>query len=156
MPPTLQYALDPVHNYSSPVLSWQAALLFTDIKKDLCIKEGIRGGVAMISHQYAGANAPGMENYNTSKRDSYIMYFDANSLCGWAMSQPLSTSNFKWVTDKEMEELDVMMVSDDSLRGYILEHDFGKYYFNYLYISLFFIMYNFPLSYVFQSSLMIS
>ena len=42
-----------------------------------------------------------------------------------------------------MEELNVMMVSDDSLRGCILEHDFGKYYFYYLYISLYFIMYNF-------------
>ena len=95
VPPTLRYALDPVHNYSSPVLSWQAALLFTDIKKDLCIKEGIRGVLAMISHQYARANAPGMENYNASKCDNYIMYFDAINLYGWAMSQPLSTLNFK-------------------------------------------------------------
>ena len=69
--------------------------LLTDIDQHLFIEEGIRGVVAMISHQYARANAPGMENYNASKRSNYIMYLDANNLYGWAMPQPLPTSNFK-------------------------------------------------------------
>ena len=80
-----------------------------------------------------------MENYDASKRDSYIMYLDANNLYGWVMSQPLPTSNFKWLTGKEMEELGVMMVSDDSPRGYILECDLDKCYFYYLYIHVYFI-----------------
>ena len=83
-----------------------------------------------------------MENYDASKRNSYIMYLDANNLYGWAMSQPLPTSNFKWLTDEEMEELDVMMIPDDSSRGYILECDLGKYYFYYLYIYVYFIKCN--------------
>ena len=70
------------------------------------------------------------------------MYLDANNLYGSAMSQPLPTSNFKWLTDEEMEELDVMMGPDDSSRGYILECDLGKYYFNYLYIYVYFIKCN--------------
>ena len=131
------YGLDPAYNYTFPGLSWQAALKMTDVELDLLtdidqhlfIEEGIRGGVAMISHQYARANAPGMENYDASKRNNYIMYLDANNLYGWAMSQSLPTSNFKWLTDKEMEELDVMMVPDDSPRGYILECDLSKHYF---------------------------
>ena len=110
------YGLDPAHNYTSPGLFWQAALkmadleldLLTDIDQHLFIEEEIRGGVAMISHRYARANAPGMENYEAS---------NANNLYGWAMSQPLPTSNFKWLIDKEMEELDVMMVPDDSSRN---------------------------------------
>ena len=69
--------------------------ILTDTDQHLFIEEGIRGGVAMISHQYARANAPGMENYNASKCNSYIMYLDANNLYGWVMSQPLPTSNFK-------------------------------------------------------------
>ena len=97
------YGLDPAHNYTFPGLSWQAALKITDVELDLLtdidqhlfIKEGIRGGVAMISHQYTWANAPGMENYDASKRNNYIMYLDANNIYGWAMSQPLLTSNFK-------------------------------------------------------------
>ena len=124
------YVLDPAHNYTSPGLSWQVALkmtdveldLYTDIDQHLFIEEGIRGGIAMISHRYARANAPGMENYDASKGNSYIMH-------GWAMSQPLPTSDFKWLTDKKMEELDVKMIHDDSAREYILECDLGKYYF---------------------------
>ena len=131
------YGLDPAHNNTSPGLSWQAALkmvdveldLLTDIDQHLFIEEGIRGGVVMISHRYARANAPGMENCDASKRNSYIMYLDANNLYRWVMSQPLTTSNFKWLIDKEMEELDVKMIPDDSPRGYILDCDLGKYYF---------------------------
>ena len=70
------------------------------------------------------------------------MYLDANNIYGWAISQPLPTSNFKWLTDKEMEELDVIMVPDDSSSGYILECDLGKCYFYYLYIYIYFIKSN--------------
>ena len=106
------YGLYPAHNYTSPGLPWQTALKMTDVELDLLtdidqhlfIEEGIRGGVAMISHRYARGNAPSMENYDSSKRNNYIMYLDANNVYGWAMSQPLLTSNFKWLTDEEMEE----------------------------------------------------
>ena len=140
------YGLDPAHNYISPALSWQATLKMTDVELDhpidigqhLFIEEGIKGGVA-ISHQYVRGNAPGMKNSNFSKCDSYIMYVDGNSLYGWEMSQTLSTSNFKWLKDEEMEELDMMMIPDDSPRGYILECDLGKHYLYYLYIHVYFI-----------------
>ena len=102
-----RYGLDPAHSYTSPGFFWQAALkmmgvevdLLTDIDQNLFIEEGIRGGVAIISHQYTRANASGMKNYDASKRNSYIMYLDVNNLYGWAMSQPLPTSNFKWLAD---------------------------------------------------------
>ena len=38
------------------------------------------------------------------------MYPDANNLYGWAMLQTPPTFNFRWITDEEMEALDVMMV----------------------------------------------
>ena len=95
--------------------------LITDTDQHLFIEEGIRGEMTMISHRQTRANVPGMENYYASKRNRYIMYLDANNLYGWAMSQPLPTYNFKWLTDEETEELDVMMVPIDSSRGYILE-----------------------------------
>ena len=52
------YGLDPALNYTFPGFSWQAALkmpdveldLLTDIDQHLFIEEGIKGGVAMISH----------------------------------------------------------------------------------------------------------
>ena len=73
-----------------------------------------------------------MENYDASKRNNYIMYLDANYLYGWTMSQPLPTSNFKWLTDEEIEELDVMMVPDNSPREYILECNLGISIFMYI------------------------
>ena len=89
--------------------------LLTNIEQHLFIKEEIKGGMAMISYGYAWANAPDMENYNASKRNSYIMHLNASNLYGWAMSKPLPTSNFKLLTDEE--DLDVMRVPDDSSRG---------------------------------------
>ena len=50
------------------------------------------------------------------------MYLDANNSYGWAITQPVPTFNFKWLTDEEMEELDLMMVPDDSSMRYILEY----------------------------------
>ena len=84
------YGLDPAHNYTSPGLSWQGVLkmmdveldLLTDIDQHLFIEEGIRRGVAMISYRYARVNTPGMENYDASKHNNYIMYLDANNLYG--------------------------------------------------------------------------
>ena len=81
----------------------------------------------MVSHQYPRANAHGIKNQDASKRNSYIIYLGSNNLYGWGMSQALPTSNFKWLTDKEMAELDVMMVC------------LGKCYFYYLYIYVYFI-----------------
>ena len=82
-----------------------------DIDQHPFIEEGIRGGAAMISHRYARANAPGMENYDASKRNIYLMYLDANNLYRWVMSKPLLTSNFECSKTKK---LDVMKVPGDS------------------------------------------
>ena len=56
--------------------------LFNIIDQQLFIEEEIREWVAMINHQYVRANAPGIENYDASKRNSYLMYLDANNLYG--------------------------------------------------------------------------
>ena len=146
------YGLDLVCNYTSPGLFQKSALKMIDRELDLLsdidqhqhlfIEEEIRRAVAMISHQYARVKAPGKENYEANRHNSYIMYLDANNFYGWVMSQPLLTSNFKWLTDKEMEDLVMNMIPDDSSRVYILECDLGKYYFYYLYIHVYFIKYN--------------
>ena len=114
----------------------------TDIDQNLFIEEEIRGEVTIISHRYSRVNAAGMERYDASKRNSYIMYVDANNLYGRAMSQFLQTSNFKWLTDEEMEDSGVIMIPGDSSRGYILECDLGNYHFYYVYIYVYFIKCN--------------
>ena len=53
------YELDPVHSYTAPGLTWKAALKMTKVKLDLLteidqhlfIEDGIRGGVATITHR---------------------------------------------------------------------------------------------------------
>ena len=50
----------------------------------LMIEDGIRGGMCQSVHGHAKANNKYMENYNKSIESSYLMYLDANNLCGWA------------------------------------------------------------------------
>ena len=40
-----------------------------------------------------------MKNYDKSIDSSYLMYLDANNLCGWAMSKKLPVHGFKWEND---------------------------------------------------------
>ena len=124
------HGLDPVHYYSLPGLSGDAALKYSSVNLDLItdidmyqmIERGLRGGVSMISHRYAEATA-----------QQSLIYLDANSLYAWAMSQPLPVCNFEWADT----DVDVMLVADDADHGYILEvdleypahlHDLHNYY----------------------------
>ena len=76
--------------------------LLSDHDMLLLIKKGIREGISMVSNRYAKAN----NRYMGEKFDkihSYIMYFDANNLYGWAMSQKLPTHGFKWTSNKDLD-----------------------------------------------------
>ena len=126
------YELDPAHFLSLPGLAWQACLkktnveleLLTDYDMLLMVKEGIRGGISHSIHRYAKANNKYMNDYNKNIESSYIQYLDANNLYGWAMSQKLPRSNFKWVEDTSIinEEI-IKNYNENSYRGYILEVD---------------------------------
>ena len=37
-----------------------------------------------------------MKSYDEKKESSFIQYLDANNLYGWAMSQKIPVSDFKW------------------------------------------------------------
>ena len=50
------------------------------------------------------------------------MYRDANNLYGWAMIQDLPHSDFKWLSNKKINEFD-LNISENSPIGYILECD---------------------------------
>ena len=53
----------------------------------------------------------------------YIMYLDANNLYGWAMSQYLPYSAFKWLNQKEIDKLCLSSIGENISDGYILEVD---------------------------------
>ena len=125
------YQLDPAHFYTAPGLAWQAALKITkvkltllqDIDQHIFVTNGIRGGISMISNRYAKANNIYTPDYDPAKPSTYLMYYDANNLYGWSMSQYLPTGGFRWLTETEIEHLDIMSISETNDFGYILEVD---------------------------------
>ena len=55
---------------------------------------------------------------------SYILYLDANTLYGWAISQDLPVNGFKWVTYvSKIDKNFIKTYEEDSTKGYILEVD---------------------------------
>ena len=122
------YSLDPCHYFTSPGLSWDAMLKMTNIKLELTtdidmyqlIEKGMRGeGVSYIANRYGKTNNECMNEYNDKAPSNYIMYLDANNLYGWAMSQSLPKSDFRWMTDKEIERIDLGKYKADSKKGLI-------------------------------------
>ena len=122
------YKLDPAHYFTSPGLSWGAILKMTNIKLELIdvdmyqfVEKGTRGGISYIANRYSKANNKYMKIYNDKAPSKYIMYFDANNLYGFAMSQCLPYGNFKWLTEKQIDKLDLAKYKEDSKKGFILE-----------------------------------
>ena len=64
-----------------------------------------------------------MKSHDDKKPSKYIMYSDADNLYGWAMSQYLPYSGFKWLNKKEIDKFDVNSFGENSSDGYILEVD---------------------------------
>ena len=125
------YKLDPCHYFTSPGLSWNAMLKMTAIKLELIIdidmfqfiKKGMRGGVSYTANRYGKANNKYMKEYDEKAPSKYIMYLDANNLYGWAMSQYLPIGGFRWLTEKEINKIDLAKYNENSKKGLILDVD---------------------------------
>ena len=105
--------MNPAWYFSAPGLAWDAALktttvqfeLLSDQDISLMIESGIRGGIATISHRQAKANNEYMgDAFDPTKEFKFISYLDENALYSWAMSKPLLTSGFQWMTDEEIDD----------------------------------------------------
>ena len=122
------YGLDSCHYFSSPGLSLDAMLkmtgieleLISDIDMHLFIEKGMKGGISYIAKRHSKANNT---NYDNTKENTFIMYFDANNLYGWAMTQYLPYGNFKWMTKKEIDKFNLGLIKENSFNGYILKVD---------------------------------
>ena len=107
------YGLDPVHYFTAPGLAWDACLKMTGINLELLsdpdmllmFEKGIRGGISIISNRYGEAKNKYMKCFNKNKLATFLLYLDANNLYGCAMSEMLPTHGFKWLTDKEINNL---------------------------------------------------
>ena len=125
------YGLNPCHYFTIPGLSWDAMLKMTKVKLELMtdvnmyqfIEKGMRGGVSYIANRYGKANNKYMKEYNENEPSKYSMYLDANNLYGWAMSQYLQYGSFKWLSDEELNKIDLGKYKEDSREGLVLEVD---------------------------------
>ena len=107
------YKLDPLHYYTTPGLPWDALFKYTGIKLELLtdsyhhllIEKGMRGSISMTWKRHAKANNPGVPGYDPNEQHNHIMYYDANNIYGWAMSQPLPYSGFKWLINSRMNQI---------------------------------------------------
>ncbi|XP_044748775.1 uncharacterized protein LOC123309638 [Coccinella septempunctata] len=122
------YGLDPANYFTLPGYTWDAMLkytkqalkLLTDIDMYMFVERGIRGGLSQVcGKRRAHANNKYIPNYDPSKPENYLMYFDINNQYGWAMSQYLPYDGFEWVDSN----IDVAQIADDAPEGYILEVD---------------------------------
>ena len=81
----------------------------------------MRGGISYIAKRYAKANNKYMNDYDPKKPSTFISYLDMNNLYGWAMNEYLPYEEFKWL--KNVDEFDVMSISEKSLTGSFLPVD---------------------------------
>ena len=122
--------LDPAYFMTAPGLEFEAMLKYTKIKLErlesyemlLMLENGIRGGICQSVTRYAKANLPNINgiNYNKSKPQTYLSYFDCVNLYGKSMLSDLPYKDFEWYYDLT---LDVMLIDDEAEYGYILEVD---------------------------------
>lgn len=126
------YQLDPACYYTLPGLSWDAMLRYTNVNLELMsdidmvhfIRKSLRGGISSCVKRHCAANNKYMTNeYNPNIPSSFITYLDANNLYGYALSQPLPTGGFSWLTEDEIKNFDVKNLDDNSESGCFVEAD---------------------------------
>jgi hypothetical protein len=123
------YELDPVYYLSAPGIAWDAALKmteveleqFTDIDMYLFMEKGIRGGISTITKRKVIANNKYMTSYDPNKPSSYILYLDMNNLYGVSLRDFLPVGSFRWLNNKEIEQLDLNEYDDNGRKGLALE-----------------------------------
>ena len=81
----------------------------------------IRGRICLAKHRYATANNKYIENYNKDKVSSYLAYWDAINLYGWAISQKVSVGNFE--LKKNTCQFNEKFIKDYNENSHILEID---------------------------------
>lgn len=125
------YSLDPALYFTAPALSWDAMLRMTGVHLELLtdadmfhfFKKGIRGGVSVCCKRMDIANNQFLPNFNPDETQKHILYMDATNLYGYAMTSMLPLGDFEWLTNEELDAINVEALDDDGDMGYIFEVD---------------------------------
>src|SRR5271156_5196898 len=108
--------LDPVNFITLPQYSFAAAFrncqvhLLQEVEMYQFFEQGIRGGMCFVNRHYTLAD-------NETK---FIAYWDENNLYGNALRQSLPCSNFTWLTQVEIENINWLNINVDDEYGYTL------------------------------------
>ena len=124
--------IDPIHFISLPHMSFTTALqkskhdlpnLLTDPAMYNFFERGIRGGMTFTNVHRARARIPELNNNQNGCR--HLTYLDVNNLYGSSLSKFLPHSNFKWLSNDEVQyfndEQNIKMLCDESPIGYTFE-----------------------------------
>ncbi|XP_025828836.1 uncharacterized protein LOC112904019 [Agrilus planipennis] len=131
------YGLDAAEFLTTPSLAYSSALkttraridLLTDIEMILFFEKAIRGGITHSVHRYAKCNNLEFpDTFDSSEKVNYLMYWDVNSLYGYAQCQALPTGNFRWLSPDEINYMEIKLKSgifhkSDNNLSYALEVD---------------------------------
>lgn len=124
------FTLDPAQYISSPGLSYDAMLLKTAVKIDTIpsiemysfFTSGIRGGICEAPHRYAQANNVSSDVFDENRDPASILSVDINSLYAYVMEKyPMPYKDFRWLSEKEISELDIGKLNKRSKTGYYLD-----------------------------------
>ena len=129
------YEIIPLYCYSLPGHTCKARFNYTKVKLDyikeskllLLLENNIRGRISSVMG----------DRYIKLDDNKKLLYIDANSVYGWAMSQYLPTGDFEEIDiQNEDEILNIISTADDNEIGYFIECDLqylaGIYFFYFL------------------------
>lgn len=106
------YGLNPLNYVTFLALAKAACMKVTgvslypviDLDLQTAIQQLVRGGISMAVKRVSKANNKYMKNYDPSKPNIFLLYFDANNLYGGdAMSQKLPTGNYRRIREHMIE-----------------------------------------------------
>ena len=88
----------------------------------------MRESISYIAKRHSKAKHKCMQSYDVNEPSKFIIYLDAKNLYGWAMSQYLPYSGFKWLNQKEtnkfcLNPIECNFSEENSSDEYILEVD---------------------------------
>ena len=108
-----KYRLDPSYYVTAAHFANDAMMkvtgveieLLTDPDMYLFFEESKRGGVSSAMKRYSEANNKYTKNYDPEKPSAFIEYLDKNGMYTSILSGPLPFSGFRWLTQKEIDEM---------------------------------------------------
>ena len=114
------FGLHPGNYYTVPGYAWDALLKYSKanlaplVEEDMYIflERGIRGGYSNIHKRYSKANHKYLPDYDESKVSKFLIYWDFNSMYTYAMTKALPYNKFKWATEKQIEEIEMLIKNE--------------------------------------------